>query len=57
MSTVRDEIMYAIQEAKYMNMGNTVPTMTILKQAAKLAHVPIDKVVNVYEDLLEMNYE
>jgi len=31
------EIEYALQEAKKLNMGNTVPAMTIIRQAAKLA--------------------
>jgi len=31
------EIDYALQEAKKLNMGNTVPAMTIIRQAAKLA--------------------
>lgn len=31
------EIDYALQEARKLNMGNTVPAMTIIRQAAALA--------------------
>ena len=43
-----EEIKLAIQEAKNLNMGNTVPTATIIKQAAKLARVSEEEVTSVY---------
>lgn len=42
------EIKYAIQEAKNLNMGNTVPVMTIIRQAAKMARADVSEVYNVY---------
>ena len=43
-----EEIKMAIQEAKNLNMGNTVPSATIIKQAAKLAQVTEEEVTTVY---------
>jgi len=46
--TSLSEIYYAIQEAKNLNMGNTVPVMTIITQAAKMARADVNEVYNVY---------
>lgn len=46
--TSLSEIHYAIQEAKNLNMGNTVPVMTIITQAAKMARADVNEVYNVY---------
>ena len=42
------EIEYAIIEAKNLNMGNTVPTTTIIHQAAKLAKCDVKVVMRIY---------
>lgn len=44
------EIKYAIVEAKNMYMGNTVPTTTIIRQAAKLARCDVKDVIRIYYD-------
>ena len=50
--TVRDEILYSIDEAKKINMGTDAPSVKIIEHAAKLAMVPVDWVELVYYDLL-----
>jgi len=42
------EINIAIREAKSLNMGNTVPTTTIIRQAAKLAKCDVKDVIKFY---------
>ena len=42
------EIDIAIREAKSLNMGNTVPTTTIIRQAARLAQCPVRDVIKFY---------
>lgn len=42
------DIKYAIIEARNLNMGNTVPTTTIIRQAAKLARCPVRDVIKFY---------
>ena len=42
------DIKYAIIEARNLNMGNTVPTTTIIRQAARLAQCPVRDVIKFY---------
>ena len=49
------DIEYAIIEAKNLNMGNTVPTTTIIRQAAKLAKCPVRDVIKFYYEGSEYN--
>ena len=42
------EIEIAINEARSLNMGNTVPTTTIIRQAAKLANCDVKDVIKFY---------
>lgn len=44
------EIKDAILEARNLNMGNTVPTTTIIRQAAKLAKCDVKDVIRIYYD-------
>jgi hypothetical protein len=54
--TKLSEIEYAIQEAKNLNMGNTVPVMTIITQAAKMARTSVDEVYSVYYDKVNKEF-
>lgn len=50
--TVREEVIYALNEAEKLNMGTDAPTVKIIEHAAKLAMVPVDWVERVYYDML-----
>lgn len=55
--TVRDEILYSIDEAKKINMGTDAPSVKIIEHAAKLAMVPVDWVELVYYDMMSTTSE